>query len=160
MLIAASAPLVASLSAAAQAAAPGGASAIPAGSNWQHVQALPVGTYLHVNAQKRHAVCTLTAVTETSLSCNRDTGVGTRAMSFDREEIRTVKLARRGRSALLGGAILGGAGAIAGGVQGSRSNYYAVKGAFAMIYGFSGAFAGAPIGYLSDFSASTVYRAP
>ena len=28
-----------------------------------------------------------------------------------------------------------------------------------MIYAFAGAFAGAPIGYFADFSASTVYRA-
>lgn len=132
----------------------------PAGSNWAHVQALPPNTYLHVNARTRHAVCYLTSVDAESLSCSKDTGVGHSQLSFQRAEIRTIKLARRGRSAVLGGAIVGGAGALAGGIQGSRSNYFAVKGAWAMIYGFSGMFAGAPIGYLTDFSASTIYRAP
>lgn len=131
----------------------------PAGSNWSHVQALPPNTYLHVNAHKRHAICFLTAVREDGLSCSKDTGVGHKELSFTRDEIATIKLARRGRSAVLGATILGGAGAIAGGIQGTRSNYFAVKGAWAMIYTFSGAFAGAPIGYLTDFSASTVYRA-
>ncbi len=95
-----------------------------------------------------------------SLTCSRDTGVGHKQLIFQRSEITSIKLAHRGRSAVLGAAILGGAGAAAGGIQGAKSNYFAVKGAFAMIYAFSGAFAGAPIGYLTDFSASTVYRAP
>jgi hypothetical protein len=147
--------LASSLVASTQQPAP----APPAGSNWAHVQALPPNTYLHVNAKKSHAICYLTAVDAESLSCSKDTGVGHAQVSFQRSEITTIKLARRGRSAVLGGTILGGAGAIAGAVQGSRSNYYAVKGAWAMIYGFSGMFAGAPLGYLTDFSASTIYRA-
>ena len=131
----------------------------PAGSNWEHVQALPANTYVHVNARSRHAVCYLSAVDAESLSCSKDTGVGHKQISFQREEITSIKLARRGRSAVLGGAILAGAGAVAGAVQSTQSHYFAVKGAWAMIYAFSGAFAGAPIGYLTDFSASTVYRA-
>ena len=131
-----------------------------AGSDWAHVQALPAQTYVHINARTRHAICYLTAVEADSLSCRKDTGVGHKELSFQRSEITSIKLARRGRSAILGAAILGGAGAIVGGVQATRSNYYAVKGAWSMIYGFSGIFAGAPIGYLTDFSASTIYRAP
>jgi hypothetical protein len=131
----------------------------PAGSNWEHVRALPANTYVHVNARTRHAICYLAAVDADSLSCSKDTGVGHTQLSFQRGEITSIKLARRGRSAVLGGAILGGAGAVAGAVQATQSHYFAVKGAWAMIFGFSGAFAGAPIGYLTDFSASTVYRA-
>jgi hypothetical protein len=131
----------------------------PAGSNWQHVQALPIGTSIHVNAQKRHAVCTLKAIDADTLTCDRDTGVGTKELVFQRPEIKTIKLTRRGRSALLGGAIGAGAGALAGGIVGIHSNYFVVHSAFAMIYGFVGAFAGAPTGYLTDFTASTVYRA-
>ena len=136
------------------------ASAPPEGSNWARVQALPQNTYLHVNARTRHSICYLTAVDADSLSCSKDTGVGHAQLSFQRGEIRTIKLARRGRSAVLGAAVLGGAGAVAGAVQASRSNYFAVKGAWPMIFMFSGAFAGAPIGYLTDFAGSTVYRAP
>jgi hypothetical protein len=95
-----------------------------------------------------------------SLTCEQDTGVGTKDLIFQRDEIKTIQLARRGRSAVLGGSIGAGVGAIAGGVQGLHSHYFAVRGAFAMIYSFVGAFAGVPTGYLTDFSASTVYRAP
>lgn len=147
--------IAASLAASAQQPA-----ASPEGSNWARVQALPVQTYLHVNARTRHAICYLTSVDAENLSCLKDTGVGHKALSFQRAEITSIKLARRGRSAVLGAAILGGAGAVAGAIQSTHSNYFAVKGAWAMIYAFSGAFAGAPIGYLSDFTASTIYRAP
>ena len=132
----------------------------PAGSDWQHVMALPINTYIHVDARTRHSLCTLKTVADASLTCEQDIGVGTKEVTFQRDEIKTVKIARRGRSAVLGGGIGAGAGALAGGVQGSHSHYFAVRGAFAMIYAFAGAFAGAPAGYLKDFSASTVYRVP
>ena len=135
------------------------ATAAPAGSDWQHVKALPIGTYLHVYGQKKKSLCTLTAIDDESLTCSRDTGVGTKPVSFQRAEIRTIKIARRGHSALIGAAALGAAGAAAGSIQGATSNYFVVHGAWSMIYGFAGLFAGAPIGYISDFSASTVYRA-
>jgi hypothetical protein len=135
-------------------------SAAPAGSNWQRVLALPVGSYLHVNARTRHTICWLKAVDGETLTCTHDTGVGSKEVVFQRAEITTVKLARRGRSGVLGASIAAGAGAIAGGIQGARSNYFAVRGAFAMIYAFAGAFLGGPAGYLTDFSAMTIYRAP
>lgn len=119
-----------------------------------------MGISVHVNTAKRHTICSLLTVDDAGLTCSHDTGVGHKELRFDRGEIRSIKLAHRGRSAVLGAAIVGGAGAVAGGIQGAGSNYFAVKGAFAMIYGFSGMLAGAPIGYLTDFSASTVYRAP
>ncbi len=123
------------------------------------MQALPVGTSVHIQGRAGHALCAVTAVDAETISCSRDTGVGHKALSFQRSEVQTIKLGRRGRSALLGGAIAGGAGVLAGGIQGARSNYFAVKGAFAMIYGFAGAFVGAPAGYLTDFAGSTIYRA-
>lgn len=135
-------------------------SAPPAGSDWQRVQALPIHTYFHVNARTRHSICTLTAVDAESLTCSHDTGIGSKLITFQRTEIKDIKLARRGRSAVLGGVLGASTGAIAGGIQGIGSNYFAVKGAFAMIYAFVGAFAGAPLGYVTDFSASTIYRAP
>ena len=132
----------------------------PAGSNWQHVQALPIGTSIQVKANARPIVCTLTAVDADSLACDHDYRFEVHKLVFQRAEIRTIKLTRRGRSALLAASIGAGAGAVAGGIQGIHSNYFAVHGAFAMIYAFAGAFAGAPIGYFTDFSASTIYRAP
>ena len=132
----------------------------PAGSSWQHVQALPLGTSIQVKAASRPVVCTLTAVDDDTLACDRDVRFDVKKVVFPRAEIRTIKITRRGRSAVLGAAIGAGAGAGAGGIQGARSNYFAVHGAFAMIYAFAGAFAGAPIGYFTDFNASTIYRAP
>ncbi len=124
------------------------------------MRALPVGTQVHISAATRHALCELTAVDEERIACSQDTGVGTRALTFARSEVRLIKLARRGRSAVLGASIGAGAGALAGGIEGARSNYFAFKGAYALIYAFAGGFAGAPAGYLTDFSASTIYRAP
>jgi hypothetical protein len=129
-------------------------------SDWSAVQAVAPGTDVHINARTRHTICTLKSVGTDTLVCNRNTGVGTKDLTFQRSEITAVKLARRGRSAVFGAAIAAGAGASIGAIEGSRSNYFAVKGAFAMIYAFAGAFAGAPFGYLTDFSATTIYRAP
>jgi hypothetical protein len=131
----------------------------PAGSNWQHVMVLPTGTYVHVDARTRHMPCTLKTIDAETLTCERDTGVGRKEVVFQRTEITAIKLARRGRSALIGASIGAGAGALGGGIYGLHNNYFAVRGAFAMIYAFAGAFAGAPTGYLTDFTASTVYRA-
>jgi hypothetical protein len=141
------------LTAAAQQKAP------PAGSNWQRVEAVPIGTSIHVSARKSHSVCTLRAIDADTLTCEHDTGVGTKELIFQRPEITNIKLARRGRSGVLGGSIGAGTGALIGGIEDIHSNYFAVHGAFAMIGAFAGAFVGAPIGYLTDFSASTIYRA-
>jgi hypothetical protein len=131
----------------------------PAGSNWQHVQALPLGTSIHVDAKKSHALCDLKTIDADTLTCERDTGVGTKEIIFQRPEIKNIKLARRGRSAVLGGLIGAGTGGLIGGLAGIHSNYFAVHGAWALIGAFAGGFAGAPTGYLTDFSASTIYRA-
>jgi hypothetical protein len=132
----------------------------PAGSDWRNVQALPVGTSIQVKASARPMVCTLTAVDVDTLACDRNYRFTVQKLVFQRADIRSIKLTRRGRSAVFGATIGAGAGAVAGGIQGARSNYFAVHGAFAMIYAFAGAFAGAPIGYFTDFAASTIYRAP
>jgi hypothetical protein len=131
----------------------------PAGSNWQHVMALPINTDIHVAARTRHSLCTLKSVADDSLTCERDTGVGAKLLTFQRDEIKTIKLARRVRSGLIGAGIGAGAGATGGAIYARGNHYFAVPGAFAMIYAFAGAFAGAPTGYLTDFTRSTVYRA-
>ena len=137
----------------------------PAGSNWQHVQALPMGTYIHVSylqgkARTRRLPCTLKAIDADTLTCIRDTGVGSKEVVFQRPEITAIKLAHRGRSALAGAGIGAGAGALVGGIEGIHNNYFAVRGAFALIGVFAGLFAGAPTGYFTDFTAATIYRAP
>jgi hypothetical protein len=137
----------------------------PAGSNWQHVQALPMGTYVHVSylqgkVRTRRLPCTLKAIDADTLTCIRETGVGRKDVVFQRPEITAIKLAHRGRSALAGAGIGAGAGALVGGIEGLHNHYFAVRGAFALIGAFAGLFAGAPTGYLTDFTASTIYCAP
>jgi hypothetical protein len=104
--------------------------------------------------------CTLKAIDADSLTCIRDTGVSSKDVIFQRPEITAIKLAHRGRSALAGAGIGAGIGALVGGIEGIHNNYFAVHGAFALIGVFAGLFAGAPTGYLTDFTASTIYRAP
>jgi hypothetical protein len=139
---------------------PAAQTAPPAGSNWQHVMALPINTDIHIAARTRHALCTLKRVDADSLTCERDTGVGSKELTFQREEIKTIKLTHRARSAVIGASIGVGAGATGGAIYARDNHYFAVRGAFAMIYAFAGAFGGAPTGYLTDFTRSTVYRAP
>src|ERR1035437_10799464 len=97
------------LSMSAQQIVPSPASQPHAGSNWQHVQALPVGASIQVKASKSHASCKLKSVDADSLTCtsNKD-------LVFQRNDIVTIKVPRRGRSALIGTAIGAGGGAVFG----------------------------------------------
>jgi len=144
--------------------APTHAQRAPEGSNWQRIEALPVGTSVHVltrSSGKTHkTLCSVKSVDADTLTCILDTGVGPKELVLQRSEIGTIKLARRGHSGLLGGLIAGGAGAAAGGIVATRNHYYAFGGAWAEIFGITGLCIGAPAGYLSDFTASTIYRAP
>ncbi len=126
----------------------------PAGSNWQHVQVLPVGTSLYVNAQTRHTACKLKSDDADTLTCT-DAG---KDVVFQRTEIFTIKISRRGRSALIGAAP-GGALLISGGIGLAVDNNSLGAGA-AGVYGIVIALIGALIGELTDFSRSTVYKAP
>ena len=131
------------------------------GSNWQHVQALPTGTTLEVNARNRNLQCNLTAVTEDSLSCAH----GAKRIVFGRNEIASIKISRRGRSILIGAGVGGGALAIAGfavttnssnGLFGSNFE----RGPITAVGALAGGVIGGGIGALTDFSRSTVYKAP
>ena len=74
-----------------------------AGSNWDHLKALPVHTRLHVSADHMSHTCYLLSVDDAALMCGRYT--------FLRAEVRTVKLTRYGTSYGLGAAVGAGAGA-------------------------------------------------
>jgi hypothetical protein len=137
----------------------------PAGSNWQHVQALPVGASINVKARTSHASCTLKSVDADSLTCTHGKDI-----VFQRSDILTVQISRRGRSTLIAMGIGAGAGAIVGaatsGCSATEKNSF--LGCFltptrpqgaaigAALFGVIGA----PIGALTDFAKSTVYKAP
>jgi hypothetical protein len=138
----------------------------PAGSNWQHVQALPIGASLQVQARKSHANCTLKSVDADSLTCTHK-----KDLVFQRTDILSVKIPHRGRSTLIAAGIGIGALAIAGAASGSSCtaaqknsflgcfNLFS-RGDLALAGGAVGGVIGSPIGYFTDFAKSTVYQAP
>ena len=145
---------------AVQPAPPATAPMPPAGSDWRYVQALPVGTSVYVNAKTRHKACKLRSVDADSFTCF---GVGKDAV-FQRAEIKTIKIAHRVRSTLV--ATVPGDAMIVGGAVGLAADHGCagiacnlLPGAV-LLGGVAVAAIGAPIGALTDFTRSTVYRAP
>jgi hypothetical protein len=124
----------------------------PAGSNWKHVQALPVGTDLYIKAKTRHASCKLKKDDDSTLTCTSYAN----DIVFDRTEISSIKISRNGRSALAGLGIGVGTGAIIG-LTGCHGSW---QGACTAVYGTILGGAGAILGFTTDFTRSTVYRAP
>jgi hypothetical protein len=132
----------------------------PAGSNWQRVQALPAGTSINVTARTSHLACKLKSVDADTLTCTH----GKDAI-FQRSEILSIKVPRRGRSTLVGLAIGGGAGAAIGfGAGTNNSNGFFgpnfMRGAVTAVFGVGGGIIGGLIGGTTDFTRSTVYKAP
>jgi hypothetical protein len=142
------------ISAAAQTPAAQPVSATLGGSNWQNVQTLPIGTSIEVTVHTAHANCKLRSVDADTLTCTQGKDV-----VFQRADITTIKIRRRGRSALIGAAIGAGGGAIVGVTLG-RNGSFIGRGAGAVILAVPGALIGAIIGASTDFSRSTVYHAP
>jgi hypothetical protein len=132
----------------------------PAGSNWQHVQALPIGASIYVKAKSSQTNCKLKSVDADTLTCTRG-----KDLVFQRADIVTIKIPHRGRSTLIGLAIGGGAGAAIGfGAGTNNSNGFFgpnfMRGAVTAVFGVGGGLIGAITGGLTDFSKSTVYKAP
>ena len=155
--------LAPALGAAAQ--QPSKAVAPPEGSNWQHVEALPIGAKINVKARKSHSNCTLKSVDDDSLTCAQGKDI-----VFQRTDILNIEVPRRGRSTLIAMGIGAGAGAIVGAATSgcSSAQQNSGWGCFltptrpqgaaigAVLFGVIGA----PIGYFTDFAHSTVYKAP
>jgi len=141
------------LSAAAQQPAP----APRAGSNWQHVQALPEGTSIRVKSRNSSAVCNLKSVDADSLTCVH--GIG-KDIVFQRVEIQSIKIHHRARSAAVGAGI--------GFVAGVSTGYGLFKaegggswgGLISTGAGVGFGVIGAVIGVATDFTHSTVYKGP
>jgi len=122
-----------------------------AGSNWQHVQVLPAGTSIKVNARSCHANCKVKSVDADSLSCTGKTD-----MVYQRTDVQSIGISHRGRSAGIGAAVGGGVGAGIG--AGSCHNGW--QGVCAIGLGAQGAVAGLLVGLFTDFTRSTIYKAP
>jgi hypothetical protein len=136
------------------------ASTPPEGSNWQHVEALPAGANIHVKAQHSSATCKVKSVDADSLTCTRG-----KDLTFQRTEVKSITIPRRGRSSLIGLAIGGGAGAITGfalGTGGTNTFFgkNAFRGLITGIFAVGGGAIGAGVGVGTDFAHSMVYKAP
>ena len=136
------------------------ASALAGGSNWQHVQALPVGTSVYVNAGNKTVRCTLTSVDSDTLTCAHG-----KAIVYQRTEITSVKLSHRGRSTLIMAGVGAGVGAgvvkaVAVTIFGNSFTHGTAKGAVYVGGAGMGAIIFWPIGFLGDPARSTVYKAP
>jgi hypothetical protein len=129
----------------------------PAGSNWQHVQALPPGTPVHISARARSLTCTLISVDADTLTCAQTGNV-----VLQRSEIKNIKIAHRGRSAASGAAIGAAVGVIA--VEAAWNKNWSWgginRGTVAALVGVPIGGLGALAGLFTDFTKSTVYKAP
>ena len=138
----------------------------PAGSNWQRVMALPLGTQIVVKAKSRNMTCNLKAVDAGTLTCGPRGVLGNpKDVVFQQPEIKTIKIKRRGRSALIGAGIGGVAGAITGFAAATNNgggffgpNFLRGPATAGFAIGFGGI--GAIIGVSTDFASSTIYKAP
>jgi uncharacterized protein YcfJ len=127
-----------------------------AGPSWSRLQGLPAGVALHVTTTQQTSNCTFKAATEEALTCSSGSGA---AESYPRTGIKSVKIRHRGRSTLAGLAIGAGGGAIIGAPLG-QSGSFVGHGAAAVIIAVPGAIIGAIVGAGTDFTHSTVYKAP
>lgn len=131
----------------------------PQGSNWQHVQALPPGTSIQVKTRSSKVKCAVKSVDADSLTCLHG-----KDLVFQRGEIRSITVPHKGRSAWVGAAIGAGAGfGIGAGVSASEGGWFSGAGWDALsgaIVGVVGGAIGALTGGLTDFTHSTIYKAP
>jgi hypothetical protein len=156
--------LLSSLSALPQ--QPSSSAATSAGSVWEHVQALPVGTSLYISGVRRHAGCKFKSADADTLTCSHGQDI-----LFQRAEIKAIKIPHHGRSTLVGAGIGAGVGAILGAAVGSscttqqRQSFLGClnilsRGDLAVGGAVTFGVIGTPIGYFTDFTRSTVYRGP
>jgi hypothetical protein len=124
-----------------------------AGSNWDHLKALPAATKLHVSADKGGATCKLVSVDDATLVCGKHT--------FPRSEVKSVKLTRYQTSYGVGAAAGAGVGVGVGIalVTGRDNILNNKKGEAAAIGAGLGAAVGALVAGTADlFRGPTVYR--
>jgi hypothetical protein len=131
----------------------------PVGSNWQRVQALAVGQSINVSTRASHAGCKLKSVDADTLTCTHG-----KDLVFQRTDIVSIKVPHRGRSSLVGLAIGAGVGAIVGRAAaggGSCNNFCIISPGDVAAGGAIGFGAiGTIVGTLTDFTRSTIYKAP
>jgi hypothetical protein len=139
----------------------------PAGSNWEHVKALPPNTKVHVTTDHGGKTCRIFAVSDETLTCAKGSQAGA---ALQRTGIKHIKLTHYVRSALVGAGIGGGIGALAGGIA-ARGNGCKAGQTFcfdivtgtdvAVIFGVGAAVVGSVVGGTTDLArGSSIYVRP
>lgn len=127
----------------------------PEGSSWQHVQALPVGTTLHIKARGHNLSCSLKSVDADSLTCTRSKDV-----TLPRADILSIQVPHRARSTAIGAGIGAGIGLGVGAAISSSLSFGPTKAKGAGVGAAIFTPVGLAIGAATDFTRSTVYQAP
>ncbi len=133
----------------------------PAGSDWQRVQHLPLHTKVHIASDHKGRVCTIDSITDDSLTCSARSVVKSSQYTFQRSEIKSIKVTRYAFSALAGAGIGAGLGAGIGAAIGASGDGFFTKREVAGVIAVIGVVPGALIGWGTDFAKGpTVYRRP
>jgi hypothetical protein len=134
-----------------------------AGSDWNHVHALPVGVNVHVKTKGHSRTCNYESSDDDTFTCLSND----KSLKFTRAEIRAIQITRRGRSALIGmipgAAIAAGSGITLASEKCSNQGFIDFCGlgaAVGVIFGGLLVPIGAGIGAGTDFARSTIYKAP
>lgn len=128
--------------------------------SWSRVQSLPLGQDLRVDAKPHNANCKFVAATEATLTCAKDGGY----LTFQRADIKFVKLSRRGASAAEGaipGVVVMATGGVALAADHCAGQFLCGLGPSLLIaLGVVIAVIGTVVGALTDFGGQTIYRRP
>ena len=123
---------------------------------------MPANANLHLSLRGNSAGCRLSSADDTSLTCAGHNGAKTDI--FQRSDIRKVVIPHRGRSALIGLGIGAAVGFIVGAASGDSCKPQDIicfsRGETGALGAVVFAPIGALVGALTDFSHSTIYRAP
>ncbi len=141
-----------------------GAQASSVGTGWQRVLALKAGTSVHVTTMaKKSTTCKMESANDQELICRSGSKPD---VTFQRAEIRSIKLEHRRRSGLVGFAIGAGVGAGIGagvGLAEDSNGWFRglAIGVGAAIGGIVGALVGVAVAAPTDITAGApIYQAP
>lgn len=134
-------------------------------ADWTHVQALPSGILLRVSSKTQRTVeCNLKSVDPETLTCVHSVNVT--PLTFSRTDVNSIKIPRRGHSTIAAMGIAAGVLGVGGAIALEAVNHNetasgraALALAAVIVYGIFGGLIGIPIGYFTDFTAKTIYRA-
>ncbi len=129
-------------------------------ASWQAVLNLPPGLKVNVKARSQHIHCYFISANEAALTCSQAKAGA--PIVIDRGNILTIKVAHRGRSALIGAGVCGGGLAIAAFAATSNlgETFFGpnfLRGEATGLGALAGGVIGGGIGALTDFSKSTIY---